>query len=94
MNMRWLKKREVIIYFLLFKKFGYNKFNIGEAYDVLKPYFSKKVTNHSINYMSKIGLISKLNEVEYRLNPFEDFILTFLAKPYLERRATLRHKIQ
>ncbi|WP_345725206.1 hypothetical protein [Saccharolobus caldissimus] len=94
MIMRWLKKREVIIYFLLFKKFNYNKFNIGEAFDVLKPYFSKKVSYHSISYMSKIGLITKLNELEYRLNPFDDFILTFLAKSYLERRATLRHKIQ
>ncbi|WP_338601729.1 hypothetical protein V6M85_00670 [Sulfolobus tengchongensis] len=94
MNMRWLKKREVIIYFLLFKKFRYEKFNIGDAFYVLKPYFSKKVSYSSIKYMSKIGLITKLNSVEYRLNPFEDFVLTFLAKAYLERRSILRRRIR
>ncbi|MCH4815090.1 MAG: hypothetical protein QXY87_04695 [Saccharolobus sp.] len=94
MNMRWLKKREVIIYFLLFKKFRYEKFNIGDAFSVLGPYFSKKVTYNSISYMTKIGLITKLSNVEYRLNPFDDFVLSFLAKPYLERRVTLRRRIQ
>ncbi|TRM97639.1 hypothetical protein DJ527_11790 [Sulfolobus sp. F1] len=92
--MRWLKKREVIIYFLLFKKFKYDKFNLGEALDVLKPYFSKKVSYNSISYMSKIGLITKLGSLEYKLNPFEDFVLIFLGKSYLDRRLTLRRKTQ
>ncbi|BFH74345.1 hypothetical protein SJAV_22890 [Sulfurisphaera javensis] len=91
--MRWLKKREIVIYYLLYKKFKYNEFNIGLAIDLLSPYFSKKTIKNTIKYMTKIGIINKLNETEYRLIPFEDYLST-ISFQYLKRRATLRRKIQ
>jgi hypothetical protein len=91
--MRWLKKREIVIYFLLYRKFGYNVFNLGEALDVLKPFFSKKVSLSAIKYMQKIGLINKVDLLEYRLSNFDEYIY-LMSIDYLKRRATLRHKIQ
>ncbi|MFP3217372.1 MAG: hypothetical protein RXQ99_02065 [Acidianus sp.] len=93
MIMRWLKKREIVIYFLLYRKFGYNVFNLGEALDVLKPFFSKKVSLSAIKYMQKIGLINKVDFLEYRLSNFDEYIY-LMSIDYLKRRATLRHKIQ
>jgi hypothetical protein len=91
--MRWLKKREIVIYFLLYRKFGYNVFNLGEALDVLRPFFSKKVSLSAIKYMQKIGLINKVDFLEYRLSNFDEYIY-LMSIDYLKRRATLRHKIQ
>ncbi|MCY0859480.1 MAG: hypothetical protein OWQ54_03530 [Sulfolobaceae archaeon] len=90
--MRWLRKREVIIYFLLYSKFRYQEFDIGEAFKVLEPYFSKKVIKNSIKYLSKIGLITGVDKIKYRLNPFEDFVLFYVGYQYLQRRAKLHHK--
>ncbi|ARM76583.1 hypothetical protein B6F84_11510 [Acidianus manzaensis] len=86
--MRWLKKREVVIYFLLYRKFQYNDFNLGEALDTLSPYFSKKVSLNSIKYLTKIGLINKIRPLEYKLSNFEDYIY-LISYPYLKRRARI-----
>ncbi|AAY80659.1 hypothetical protein [Sulfolobus acidocaldarius] len=91
--MRWLKKREIIIYFLLYKKFETEKFNIGEAIQVLSPYFSKKVSINVIRYLTKVGLVIKLNETEYRLLSMEEYLLE-ISVSYIRRRATLHHKTQ
>ncbi|AWR95023.1 hypothetical protein [Acidianus brierleyi] len=91
--MKWLKKRDVVIYYLLYKKFGYDEFNLGEAIDTLSPYFSKKVILTSIKYMSKRGLVTKLDNLNYRLISFEEFIFS-ISFEYLKRRSNLRHKIQ
>lgn len=91
--MRWLKKREIVIYYLLYRKFNYDKFNIGLAIDVLSPYFSKKVIKNSIKYMSKIGLIIKINELEYKLLPFNEYLL-LVSFHYIKRRSILRRKTQ
>ncbi|BDC19932.1 hypothetical protein HS5_28220 [Acidianus sp. HS-5] len=91
--MRWLKKREVIIYFLLYRKFGYNNFNLSEALDILKPFFSKKVSLSAIRYMQKIGLINNINFLEYRLSNFDDYVY-LMSIDYLKRRTILHHKIQ
>ncbi|AEE94293.1 conserved hypothetical protein [Acidianus hospitalis W1] len=78
---------------MLYRKFGYNVFNLGEALDVLKPFFSKKVSLSAIKYMQKIGLINKVDFLEYRLSNFDEYIY-LMSIDYLKRRATLRHKIQ
>jgi hypothetical protein len=89
--MRWPKKREIIIYFLLYKKFGTNKFNIGEAFDLLKPYFSKKIVLSSLRYMNKVGLITKLSEYDYRVSKFEEYI-SLIIYEYLELRKKRKRK--
>jgi len=89
--MRWIKKREVVIYFLLYKKFKDEVFNIGEAFDVLKPYFSKKVIINTLRYFSKIGLASKVSEFNYRLNSFEEFLFLF-TYDYIQLRNKRRRK--
>lgn len=91
--MRWLKKREVVIYYLLEKKFGVNEFNLGEAIDYLSPYFSKKVTINVIRYFYKTGILVKTGELRYRVIPWEEYMLDVSFK-YLRRRATLRRKIR
>lgn len=91
--MRWLKKREIVIYYILYKKFRNNPFNIGEALVLLMPYFSKKVIRNIIKYFIKIGLLIKLSETEYKLIPLEEY-LNDISFKYLKRRSTLRHKIQ
>ena len=91
--MRWLKKREIVIYYLIQRKFKDNKFNIGEVFDLLSPYFSKKVIKSSFSYLVKIGLIIKLNKMEYRAISFDEYFNEISLK-YLKRRLTLRHKTQ
>jgi len=89
--MRWLKKREIVIYYLIRRKFKDNKFNIGEVFDLLSPYFSKKVIKNSFSYLVKIGLIVKLNKMEYRAIPFEEY-LNVVSLKYLKRRLILRRR--
>ncbi|MCI2414887.1 MAG: hypothetical protein MPF33_06550 [Candidatus Aramenus sp.] len=89
--MRWLKKREVVVYYLLYRKFRFDKFNVGEALDTLKPYFSKKVSMSVIKYLSKKGLINSLGNSKYSLVPFEEF-LYLTSYEYIKRRSTLRRR--
>nr|MCL7344092.1 hypothetical protein [Candidatus Aramenus sulfurataquae] len=89
--MRWLKKREVVVYYLLYRKFRFDKFNAGEALDALKPYFSKKVSLSVIKYLSKKGLVNSLGNSEYSLVPFEEF-LYLTSYEYIKRRSTLRRR--
>ena len=91
--MRWLKKREVVIYFMLQKKFGTNEFNVGEALEYLSPYFSKKVSLNVIRYFYNTGILIKTGELRYKLIPWDEYMLDVSFK-YLRRRATLHHKIQ
>ncbi|BCU71135.1 hypothetical protein [Stygiolobus caldivivus] len=91
--MRWLKKREVVIYFLLQKKFGTNEFNVGEALEYLSPYFSKKVSLNVIRYFYNTGILIKTGELRYKLIPWDEYMLDVSFK-YLRRRATLHHKIR
>ncbi|MBW9140389.1 MAG: hypothetical protein K1T65_01515 [Candidatus Aramenus sp.] len=91
MTMRWLKKREVVVYYLLYRKFRFDKFNVGEALDTLKPYFSKKVSLSVIKYLSKKGLVNSLGNSEYSLVPFEEF-LYLTSYEYIKRRSTLRRR--
>jgi len=91
--MRWLKKREIIIYYLLYKKFKDNKFNVGEVFDLLLPYFSKKVIKNTFSYLVKTGLIIKVNKMEYRVISFDEYF-NEIALKYLKRRSTLRRKTQ
>lgn len=91
--MRWLKKREIVIYFLLYKKFRYENFNLGEALDTLSPYFSKKVSLNSIKFLAKIGLITKLDYFTYKLNRFDDYIY-LISYSYLKRRSRIRRNLR
>ncbi|EZQ06789.1 hypothetical protein CM19_05280 [Candidatus Acidianus copahuensis] len=93
MLMRWLKKREVVIYFLLYRKFGYSQFNLGEALYELSPFFSKKVSLSVIKYLVKLGLLIRNNNYYFTLVPFEEYIL-LNSYDYLKRRSSLRRKIQ
>ncbi|MCH1771358.1 MULTISPECIES: hypothetical protein [Metallosphaera] len=90
--MRWLKKRDAVIYFLLWKKFRNTGFTLLEAYSYLDPYFSKKITKSTIRYMSRVGLLITKENQMYLL-PLEEY-LELISLPYLKRRATLRHRIQ
>ncbi|MCG3108803.1 hypothetical protein L3N51_01091 [Metallosphaera sp. J1] len=90
--MKWLKKRDAVIYFLLWKKFRDTGFTLFEAYSHLDPYFSKKITKSTIRYMLRAGLLINKDDRMYLL-PLEEY-LELISLPYLKRRASLRHRIQ
>jgi len=91
--LRWIKKREAVIYYLLYFKFGTDQFNVGEALTILSPYFPKRIVMQSITFLSKRGLITRLSHTNFRLVSFEEF-MGIEMRSYLDRRATLRRKSQ
>jgi hypothetical protein len=91
--MRWFKKREIVIYYLLYKKFKDRQFNLGEALDILSPYFSKKVSLNVIRYLTNVGVLIKVGDMNYKVLPFEEY-LGEISFQYLRRRAILRRKTQ
>ncbi len=91
--MRWLKKREIIAYYLLFSRFSLCEFSLADAIAVLYPYFSKKVALGILRYLTKIGLIQRSSS-SYKLTDLRDFVLFDVGYDYLKRRSTLRHKTQ
>ncbi|MUN28005.1 hypothetical protein [Sulfuracidifex metallicus] len=90
--MRWFKKREIIIYSLLFSKFKYREFTFLDAISVLLPYFSKKVSKGSFRYLIKAGLIVNSKGNLYRLVDLNEYLLTDLGYTYLKKRSTRRRK--
>ncbi|BBG23875.1 hypothetical protein [Sulfuracidifex tepidarius] len=92
--MRWLKKREIVAYYLLFSRFRLQDFSFIEAMTILYPYFSKKVSRNIILYLRKIGLIQPTRGSLYRLVDFGEFVLLDVGYDYLKRRSTLRRRTQ
>lgn len=90
LNMRWPKKREIVIYYLLWRKFKEREFTSLEAYACLEPYFSKKVAKSSLRYLSRVGLLVN-REGKMTALPLGEF-LSQVSYPYLLRRATLRRR--
>ena len=65
--MKLCEKRTLALYFLLRKRFGSSKFNIGDAWDVSKSYFTKKVFVHLFKRLKRLGLVIQITETEYEL---------------------------
>jgi hypothetical protein len=91
-DMRWLKKREVVVYLELRRRFNYAPFNLGDAISHMRPYMPPKVLISTVKYLVKVGLVTSLGDFNYKLNDFDDYLLSEVVYPYLRRRFNLRRR--
>ena len=91
--MRWLKKREFLAYYLLFRTFNRKKVNIGELISILGLFFSRKTTFNIIKRLRKLGLLKQINELEYEITDLQVFLDTISAHYFLQRlKRTLKSR--
>ncbi|ALU12399.1 hypothetical protein EYM_03330 [Ignicoccus islandicus DSM 13165] len=65
--MKLCDKRVLALYFLLRSKFNEDVFNIGEAWEVSRNYFTKKVFMNLFKRLKKLNLIVQLSPMEYKI---------------------------
>ncbi len=84
---RWVKKREFLSYYLLYKRFSTDKFNIGEAIDVLVREFcmSRKSAFNVFRRIYKMGFIERIDKLVYRCLEPSDILDAYL-RSYREKR--------
>ncbi len=86
--MRWLKKREVVMIYLLNSKFKDTPFTYFEALAVLEKVFGRRVARNRLKYFIKSGIIIKVSEDKYRVLSMNE-IVEQLALSYIIRRSRL-----
>ena len=79
MRKRWLKRREFLVYYMLWRSFGEDCFNLGEAIDILRPVAGgKRLAERLVKMLVRHGLLERCRPLEYRaINPLS----------YLDREA-------
>ena len=84
---RWLKKREFLAYYLIYKAYGSRNFNIGEASDLLIQEFccSRKVAYNIIKRLYKTGFLIKVDKVIYRCRDLYEVLDNYLSTYILKR---------
>ncbi|RLG83164.1 MAG: hypothetical protein DRO40_05530 [Thermoprotei archaeon] len=84
---RWLKKREFLSYYLIYKVYGSRNFNIGEASDLLIQKFccSRKVAYNIIKRLYKTGLLIKVDKAIYKCRDLHDALDSYLSTYILKR---------
>ena len=82
--MVWLSKREIAS-LLLLSIFFKNKFNLGEALDVLKVMNSKRIARKILKRLVAKGFLKQLNAVEYEIEPLEQAFLKYLRGYIIQR---------
>jgi len=79
----WLSKREVA-YLLLLRKAFAEKFNLGEALDILELFGPRKVARKVLKRLVAKGFLQRLGSVEYGIENLEDafwkLLLDYLAQ--------------
>ncbi len=90
---RWLKKREFLAYYLLYRTYGSNCFNIGEAMDLLIQRYccSRKVAHNIVKRLYRLGLLVKEDNLVYRCRDLFEVLDTYLTT-YITRRCRQRGK--
>ncbi len=84
--MKLCEKRSIALYFLLRERFQDKEFDLGEAWDVAKGYFTKKVFLNVFKRLVKLGLATRISTGRYRL---EDVckLLEDVSREYLDQRS-------
>ncbi len=81
--MVWLSKREVA-YLLLLRKAFAEKFNLGEALDLLELFGPRRVARKVLKRLVAKGFLQRLDNVEYGIEDLEDafwkLLLDYLAQ--------------
>ena len=80
----WPDKREIAAYVLLRERLG-DKFNVGEALEVLKEYYPKKAAMNILKRLTKLGLLEKIGPYEYATKDLWEY-LREKSFEYLEAR--------
>lgn len=83
--MRWLKKREFITYYLLFRLFKGREVNIGEIIGVLSLFMSRKTAFNIVRRLKHLGLLKRTNKVDYEVIDLQEY-LDRIATVYLIQR--------
>jgi hypothetical protein len=80
---RWLKKREFMVYMLLYfysKSIGKKEFNEEELVDIVKLILgSKRVSRNVIRHLVKQGLLERKKPLRYRVRDFEEIFSAVLS---------------
>ena len=92
--MKWLKKREIAMIYLLNNKFGERPFTYFEALALLERFFGRKVARNRIKYFIKTGIIHKISENELRVMPLTEVIEGIVLSYLVKRSLRLRHRTQ
>ena len=80
----WPDKREIAAYVLLKDKLG-ERFNLGQAIEVLNEYYPRRASFNIIKRLTKLGLLRKVGEYEYEVNDLWEY-LRVRSYEYLEAR--------
>ena len=83
--MRWPKKREFIMYYLIFRVFGCKKVNIGNIIDILSPFLSRKNAYRIIKGLKQLGLLRQIDKLTYEVVDLQEY-LDRVAASYITQR--------
>ena len=84
--MKWLKKREIAMLYLLNSKFYGSSFTFFEALALLEVFFGRRVARNRIKYFIKTGIIIKVSEDRYRVKSISEVVEEEVI-PYLIKRS-------
>ncbi|HIP57635.1 MAG TPA: hypothetical protein EYH02_06210 [Ignisphaera aggregans] len=82
--MVWLSKREVA-YLLLLRKVFVDRFNLGEALDILELFGPRRVARKVIKRLVSKGFIRRLGNLDYNIRDLEESLWNLLLD-YLSQR--------
>lgn len=84
---RWLRKRDFLAYYLIYKVYSSKNFNIGEAVDILIKKFccSRKVAYNIIKRLYRMGLLIKVDKVVYKCRDLLEVLDDYLSSYTLKR---------
>ena len=86
MGKRWIKKREFVIYYLLWKKYRDNCVNRGGVLDFVSEIVgSKKTARNIVNVLVKRGFLRRCDTVSYRVISFEEAFMPTVISYVLQR---------
>lgn len=90
--MVWITKRELAYYFVLKNVFQDRVFNLGEAFDILILFGSKRVARKIVKKLMLLGFLEKVGDINYRVKELEPALLASLRE-YIVQRIYKRIKL-
>ena len=84
---KWLKKRDFLAYYFLWKTYRTNEFNLGEALNLLHTTFcySKKTAANIIKRLYKLGLLQRINYMVFKCLDLDTVLQAYL-RSYIKCR--------
>jgi hypothetical protein len=77
---RWPRRREFLSYYLLWRTYGENPFNLGEAVELLAPVLgSRNVASRLVRRLVKQGFLVRIAPMTYRARRLTELLDEALA---------------